>query len=227
MTSNKDKAIKDIIKEFEKLSNLILEQLNLLNKMLDTNNFDFSNDIIDSLEKNEELIDKYEVQLDNQIIKTIVLYKPVASDLRQIFAVYRMVINLERIGDLIVKIANRGVKVKNSDFYKKSSPMLLHMLHLASEMVEQSLLSFINSDTNSAISTIKKDADIDELNRKLLKKSIKNSDLQKEFQALIFNLTDIGTIISSIERIGDQATNIAEASIYAQLGTIIRHQDIT
>ncbi len=226
MTSIKDKAIKKIINEFEKLSNLTLEQLDLLKNMFEVKSGESYDDLLKKINKNEELIDKYEVNLDNQIIKTIVLYKPVASDLRQIFAVYRMVINLERIGDLVIKVANHNIKVKDSEFFKNSLPMLQHMLQVTSDMVRKSLTSFIDNDKEPALWTIKKDNEIDKLNRKLLKKSIKNSDLEKEFQSLILNLSDIGTIISSIERIADQATNIAEASIYSLIGAIVRHQDI-
>ena len=218
-------GIEKIIKEFEKYSTLILEQLDLLEIFLKINEEAEREDILQKLTQNEETIDKYEVILDNHIIKTIVLYKPVATDLRKIFSIYRMVINLERIGDQIVKIAKVNNKVKDIDAYKKTSKMIKLMLKQTSEMVRKSLLSFVNNDKDLAL-WIKKDTDIDELNKKLLKKAIQKSELEKEVQALILNLSDIGVIISSIERIGDQATNIAEASIYSIIGAIVRHTDI-
>ncbi len=226
MDSIKDIAIKTVTNEFEKLSNLLLEQLDSLNDFFNTDDKDLLIKISDNINKNEDLIDKFEVNLDNQIVKTIVLYKPVASDLRQIFAVYRMTISLERIGDLVLKIVKYSMKVNGFEFYKESLPLLREMLKLASENLKLSLISFINGDKESAINAIKNDKIIDSLNKKLLNKSMKNNGLEKEMRIFILNLANISTIVSAIERIGDQASNIAESSLYTILGAIVRHQDI-
>jgi len=226
MTSTKDIAIKNVIEEFEELSNLLLNQLDNLDDFFSNSDEESANRILKKIKKNENLINKFEVNLDNHIIKTIVLYKPVASDLRQIFAVYRMTISLERIGDLVIKIANFVLKVNDLEFYDTSVTMLREMLNLATDNLKLSLLSFINSDKDSAINAIKSDKAIDILNKKLLNRSMKKSGLEKEMRTLILNLSDIRTIVSAIERIGDQASNIAESSLYAKLGAIVRHQDI-
>ena len=226
MKSIKDKAIKNVVAEFEKLSNLLLSQLDSLNDYFETDNSDLSNQILLKIKETEILVNKFEVNLDNQIIKTVVLYKPVASDLRQIFAIYRMTINLERVGDLVIKIANYILKINDFEFYKNSANLLRKMLELATENLRLSLLSFFNADKELAIKAIKNDKDIDILNKKLLNQAMKKNGLEKEMRMLILNLSDIRTIVSAIERIGDQASNIAESSIYATIGAIVRHQDI-
>lgn len=226
MTTNKDTAIQKIIHEFEQLSNLIFAQLDILIKIFETYSDGIPDEVFQKLDENEKKIDKSEVKLDYQIINAIVLYKPVASDLRQLFAIYRMVINLERVADRVIKIANFIIKIKDTELLKKSSSVLLFMLKLASTMINRALLSFTNNDLKGAIWTIQKDEVIDDINKKLLKKTIKDSELSEEFQTLLISMADIGSIISSIERIGDHATNIAETSIYAFSGTNIRHKDI-
>jgi len=225
MTTNKDLAIQKIEKEFEKLSNLILEQLRLLQDMLNIEEKAGREKILQKLVTNEKLIDKYEVQLDEKIVKVIVLYHPLATDLRRLFAIYHMTINLERVGDLVVKITNTYLEIKDSSLQEESTSTLQNMLKIASKMVNKALLSFINNDTEFASWTINKDMEFDELNRKLLKKNIKSAGLPKKSQQLLNNLVDIRSIISSLERIGDHATNIAESSIYAISGSIIRHQN--
>jgi phosphate transport system protein len=50
--------------------------------------------------------------------------------------------------------------------------------------------------------------------------------LPEETQQLLLTFIHINSIISSIERIADHATNVAEASVYALDGTDIRHQHI-
>lgn len=227
MTVNKkESVIEKITNEFESFSNLILKQINLLTEAFGLEDKEELDKLLSELKKNEKKIDKYENILDKQIINTIVLYQPVASDLRILFASYRMVNNLERIGDLIVKIARYVSKLHGNNLYKESSMVLLDMFQLTAEMVNNSLLSFFNNDPSYALWTIKNDDVIDELNHKLLKKAMKNIPLNESSETLILTLVDIKAIISAIERIGDHSTNIAEASIYAIVGDNVRHREI-
>ncbi|MEN8157411.1 MAG: phosphate uptake regulator PhoU [Bacteroidota bacterium] len=225
MMTNKDLAIQKIEKEFEKLSNLILEQLLLLQKVINQEKDVHRKRIFQKLADNEEKIDRYEVQLDEQIIKVIVLYHPIATDLRRLFAIYHMTINLERVGDLVVKITNTCIEITDSNLLSASAPTLQNMLKITSKMVNRALLSFINNDAEFATWTINKDMEFDELNRKLLKKNIKSTGLPRESQHLLNSLVDVRSIISSLERIGDNATNIAESSLYFMTGSIMRHQN--
>ena len=225
MTTNKDLAIRKIEKEFEKLSNLILEQLGLLQDLLDKEVEVDKNTLLEKLISNEANIDKFEVQLDEKIVKVIVLHHPLATDLRRLFAIYHMTINLERVGDLVVKITNTFLEIENTTMQDQSASTLQNMLKITSKMVNRALLSFINNDEEFAKWTINKDMEFDELNKKLLKKNIKSAGLPKKSQEVLNNLVDLRSIISSLERIGDHATNIAESSIYSMTGTIIRHQN--
>jgi len=223
MAINKDLTIQKIEKEFEKLSNLVLEQLNLLDELIITPSEEVSKGLCLKLESNEKKIDSFEVQLDDSIIKAVVLFHPVATDLRRLFAIYHMTINLERVGDLVQKIMVIYRELRDSDLLAQSENELRNMLKITSNMVTGALLSFINNDQEIATKTIRSDATLDEMNRKLLKRVVKVTGLPKESQSVLNNLVDMRAIFSSLERIGDHATNIAEASIYAISGSNIRH----
>ncbi len=222
-TTKKEISFEKITNEFEEFSNLVLKQLDLLSNIFQTEE---KEKLFKVLNDNEKKIDKFENTLDKNIINAIVLYQPMASDLRRLFAIFRMVNNLERIGDLIVKISRYINKLSNCKLYKDSVSVLLNMLELTTEMVSKSLLSFFNNDPGYALWTIKNDDVIDELNHKLLKKAIHNVDNKLSNETLILTLVNLKSIISSLERIGDHSTNIAEASIYAIVGDNIRHRDI-
>ncbi len=227
MTTNKDKSIKEIYQLFESTSNLVLNQLDRVMKPLKEEGTEgISANRLEKLAKNERKIDENELKLDSMIVQTIVLYKPVASDLRRLFAVYRMINNLERIGDLTLKVANVIYKIQGDPFFMTVNPKLRTMLRQATKMVQSSLLSFVNKDVDLALATIKKDKELDQLNRSLLKDAIKNLNISAETSELLF-ITDIRSILSSIERIGDHATNIAEAAVYALSGSNIKHQDLS
>ena len=85
------------------------------------------------------------------------------------------------------------------------------------------MLSFINKDMELAIWTIKNEAVVDELNRKMLKKAISKAKKVEEKKNVLISFINIKEMVSNIERISDHAANIAEASIYAFEGKDIRH----
>ncbi|MBE9517183.1 MAG: phosphate uptake regulator PhoU [Bacteroidetes bacterium] len=223
MTTNRDLAIKKIEKDFEKISNLVLEQLQLLEELFTTDQKKRPDEIFLLLSKNEDKVDRYETQLDDNIIRTIVLYQPVAGDLRRLFAIYHMTINLERVADLVLTITTTYSELKDAELLEESRSALHQMLKITSAMVSKALLSFMNSDEELASRTIHKESAFDEFNKKLLKRTVKAAGLPKKSQSILNNLLDMRSMFSSIERIGDHATNIAESSIYAISGSNIRH----
>lgn len=222
---NRDLAIQKIEKDFEKISNLVLEQLQLLEELLITEQKERIKEIFHQLKKNEDKIDQSEIQLEELIIRTIVLYQPVAGELRRLFAIYHMTINLERVGDLVLAVT-LGIKdLENAELLEESRSALKQMVKQNSGLVSGSLLSFMNSDRAMATQTIQSDCTFDALNKKLLKRTIKVAGLPKKSQDILNNLLEMRTMFASIERIGDHATNIAESAIYAISGSNIRHQD--
>lgn len=226
MNSNKDNAIEKVLSEFVNFANLSLQQLDLLEKLMRSFNPNDPSEIISKMRKNEEQMDNYEVKISEKIINTIALYQPVASDIRKLMACYRMIINMERIGDLVMNIVYKLKRMKDPQIFKSSSELIDNMLIQSRDMVNKSLLSFIDNDKEYAIWTIKNDEVVDVLNTELLKKSIVRKDLPKDQEEMMLSFIDLKSILSGIERIADHATNIAEASIYSMEGTDIRHQDI-
>lgn len=222
MNTKKERSIEDVMTSFREMANLVLEQLNLIEKLMTSAVSDTEN-LIATINDNEKEIDKYEVLISDKFINSIVLYQPMASDLRKLIAVYRMTINLERIGDLVMNMTHNMETSGRSEEFRRMSDVILAMLQSGKVMVEKSLLSFVNSDTDYAIWTIKNDAIVDEMNQKLLINNISKSDLDSKIKEMLLSYVEIKNLITNIERIADHATNIAEASIYALQGTDVRH----
>jgi phosphate transport system protein len=224
MNIKKENAIQGVIEKFREYSNLILHQIALLEKVFSSGTLAIPEEIKDEVRKNEETSDQFEIKLSEKIIDTIVLQQPLASDLRKLMACYTMVINLERIGDLVVNIINFIPKIKDPEIFSQMNDVIYNMLIVSKNMVEKSILSFTHSDREYAIWTIKNDSVVDEMNHKLVKKAISKTNLPEETRQLLLTFIHINSIISSIERIADHATNVAEASVYALDGTDLRHQ---
>lgn len=219
----KNTAIQEIQSSFIEFANLILKQLELLEKQMNCKEPDICRETLEQIKVNEERIDQFEIEVSDKFIHALVLYHPVASELRKIIAIYRMSINLERIGDLVVNITNSVYKMQNSEAYSDMADVIFNMLMQSIKMVEKSLLSFINGDRDGAIWTIQNDTVVDKMNHKLLAKAIDRSEISDESKQMLYSFTNLRSIISNIERIADHATNIAEASIYSLDGTDIRH----
>lgn len=224
MTTRKDEAIKSILTDFEQFANLVLRQLDLLEKVLSSGETEISKDISKEILENEKKLDKFEVKLSDKIVNTIVLYQPVASDIRKIIACYRITISLERVGDLVTNILRFLENIRIPEIYTNLSDVVANMLVQSSTMVNKALLAFTSGDKEFAVWTIKNDSVVDELNRKMLKKAIKKSKISDENKHLLTSFISMNSMVANIERIGDHATNIAEAAIYSIEGKDIRHE---
>ncbi len=223
MNTKREESISEIIGSFEMMSDLVLAQLKLLEKLMAESKDPAADKLLDEIHDNEEKIDRFEVTISDQIINTIVLYQPVASDIRKIIAIYRITINLERVGDLILNIIDSLESIKDTEEFKALNEVINSMLLTGISMVEKSLLSFVNRDSEFAVWTIKNDEVVDEMNRKLLINSIKKARVGDKTREMLLSYIDLKNIITNLERIADHATNIAEASIYSLQGTDIRH----
>jgi len=226
MTIKKDDAIHEIEADFEKMANIVLEQLDYMEHFVTSGELKVSDEVMDLITKNEKEIDKIEVKLSDRIVNTIVLHKPVASELRRIIACYRILLNLERIGDLVMNISNFIKKIKTPELYSQFNEILSNMAILSAKMVRKSLLAFTNDDRELAIWTIKNDDILDEVNNKLLKKLLHKTDSEEKDRHLLTSMITIKEMMSNIERIADYATNIAEAAIYSIEGKDIRHHKL-
>jgi len=223
MSVKKDEAIKEILADYESLANLVLQQLDILEPLIINSELHLSDEQFSTMHNNEVIINKWEVKLSDKIVNTIVLYQPVASEIRSLIALYRIIISLERIGDLTVSITNSMKDIISEAIYASLSDFISNMMILSAEMVKNAMLSFMNKDMDLAIWTIRNDAVVDELNRKMLKKAIGKAQKAEEKKNILISFINIKEMVSNIERISDHAANIAEASIYAFAGKDIRH----
>lgn len=223
MSLKKEEAIRDIMADYESFANQVLTQLDILEQLIAAGELHISDEQYEAIKGNEDKLDKWEVKLSDKIVNSIALYQPVASEIRSLMALYRISINLERIGDLAMSIIRFMREIKNEEIYANLVDFISNMMILSVKMVKNAMLSFINKDMDLAIWTIKNEEVIDELNRKMLKKTISNAKKVEEKKNILISFINIKEMVSNIERISDHAANIAEASIYAFEGKDIRH----
>ncbi len=172
--------------------------------------------------RNREIeIDSLQIKLGKYCFRLLAVQSPVARDLRMILSIISANTALERMGDLSLNIAKRGKNLKEDPLLENSLNCLESMFVHISLMVLNCLDSFINEDEKQARKVIVQDQKADDLKDKIcveLKKCI----LQNT--KLIDTCIQLVGIAEKLERVGDQATNIAEEVVFLQTGLDIKHQ---
>jgi len=167
-------------------------------------------------------IDEREVQIEEECLKILALHQPVARDLRFVIAVLKINNDLERVGDIVVNIADRGVRLSEFPVTDLQDKIML-MGRLAREMLNDSLDALITQDVRKAVAVIARDDEVDRLNVEVIKGVIARAT-PGNTGAMTEALILIHSVARDLERIGDHATNIAEDVAYLVDGTIIRHK---
>jgi phosphate transport system protein len=164
-------------------------------------------------------IDKREVEVEEECLKLLALYQPVATDLRFIVTALKINNDLERIGDLAANIADRAESLATAP--PITAPFDYQaMAESATDMLRKSVDALVNLDTALAREVLLSDDAVDALNRTTYEKVCSAARRTPEN---IDPLLRIMTVSHNLERIADHATNIAEDVIYMVEGKIVRH----
>jgi phosphate transport system protein len=169
---------------------------------------------------NDAVIDRMEVEVEEECLKIFALYQPVANDLRFVVAVLKINNDLERMGDLARNIAKRVT------YLSKAEPMELPvdfrgMAQQAQNMVKQSLDALVNADAALARQVREEDDAVDESRQRIRQQilaAIRRNPERTEY------LLKFNSVSKHLERLADMATNVAEDVIYMVEGEIVRHQ---
>jgi phosphate transport system protein len=170
--------------------------------------------------RGDKAINDMEEELDAACVRIIALYQPVAIDLRQVMAVDHLIVELERLGDLAVNVAEEAlnlVQLPKSEIHRDLSRMSRMVQH----MLRDSLRAFLSQDAVLAREVCKQDDEVDYLDRALIQELLEYMGRSQEAVAL--GQSQI-TVVRNLERAGDHATNIAEQVVYMVEGESIRHR---
>ena len=175
--------------------------------------------LVDLVKSKDREIDLLEVDIEEDCLKTLALHQPVANDLRVLIAILKINIDLERIGDLAVNIAEQVGPVSDEDPVDKRGVLPI-MASRAQAMLRKSLDSVVNLDTTMAREVLEADDEVDRYYQDIKEEVM--SDL-KQMPVNVDGLVRVMEVSRQIERIADLATNIAEDTIYIVDGDIVRH----
>jgi phosphate transport system protein len=170
------------------------------------------------VEKDEE-INLLEVTVDKHCLRLLALEQPMARDLRFIIGCLRIAVDLERVADQAVNVAQRAQFLSTRPPLPPNQAME-QLAETAMDMLSSVITAFINQNVSQAADVCQMDDNADELNVTVLKNLL--DYMVNEVPAVE---RSVQTIIAArcLERAADQATNIAETVIFMVKGVNVKH----
>ena len=165
------------------------------------------NEVVQVLTERQQTIDALYPEIEELVNREILLQAPVASDLRFLLSVLRIVPELERSHDLMVQIASRSNHILGEDLSPRTRGIVERMGNLASEMWRHAVDSWYQRDRSAAPALEARDDEMDELHASLI------AELASGGMALPVTM-EMTLVARFYERLGDHAVNIARRVVY-------------
>ena len=196
----------------EDMANLVEASLNNLLFAIENNDDDLAKQIM----KDDRQVNHLERKIEAQCLSLITKQQPIASDLRMVSSILKVVTDIERIGDHASDISELILRLHHVklDTY---SAHLHSMIAAARKMVHNAVSAFIDRNRERSAEVILSDDIVDELFNKV--KADVTNHLKTENKG-VDECIDILMIAKYLERIGDHAVNICEWEIFKETGAI-------
>ncbi len=165
-------------------------------------------------------INDYECRVDSESLKLLALHHPVAKDLRFIVGSMRMLVNIERLGDEAVNIAER-VLVLTSETRLPVHGNLRQLADLALELMAASIACYMDLDDAAALRIIEQNAAALELNVRIFRDV--TTEMIKESRP-VERAVQQAFVAHSLKRACDQCANIAESTIFIRRAVDYKHK---
>jgi phosphate transport system protein len=181
-----------------------------------------SADLIAEVKMLDRHIDRDEMESDELALRVLALRQPVAHDLRLLATAFKLVTDLERIGDEAVNIAERAEEAGEGSKLVPH-PHLRTMADLTQQMLRDALDAFVDADVVRAERVRLGDDAVDELYGKTLSEMMSFMAQNPERISAAMGVINVAKYL---ERIADHATNIAEEVIFMVAGHDVRHESL-
>ena len=179
-------------------------------------------DLAGQVLRDEERVNRMEVEIDRDLSGIIARRQPTARDLRLLIAISKIIANLERVGDEAARIGRVVQRLAAVGMPGRRLPVgdLQFECDLAVAQLRKSLDAFARLDTRLALEVLKHDDEIDQEFEGMMRKLI---TYMMEDPRTISSSIDLVFVAKAVERVGDHAKNLAEAVIYIVKGADVRH----
>lgn len=167
-------------------------------------------------------IDIEEIRIEEECLKTLALYQPVASDLRTIISYIKINTSLERMADFACHMAERAINLTHHSPQSEQEMFdFTPMTTLVQDMILNTLNIVDTGDFIMAHKIIEQDDAVDAMRNE--HRSHAKAAILSNPSAAEYYIDCIG-LARDLERIADLATDICQQIIYLRTGFITRHK---
>ncbi|WP_306059672.1 phosphate signaling complex protein PhoU [Natronococcus wangiae] len=194
------------------MSEVVMERLRMGLDALEQKDEDLAREVIEG----DGEVNRMYLDLEQECIELLALQQPVASDLRFIASTFKIITDLERIGDLAVNLGEYTLDAEDDRFPDVD---VQEMGGLTLEMIEDSMIAYDTENTDACRELAARDDDVDRFAeraseivvRDLIERELESPD---EVERLLQDVSRLLLTIRDLERVGDHAVNIAARTLY-------------
>ena len=195
------------------MSEIVLERLRMGLDALEQKDDETAWEVI---EGDHEINEMY-LDLESDCVDLLALQQPVAGDLRFIAATFKIITDLERIGDLATNLGDYSLDAQQAVFPDVD---VQEIGDATIEMVEDAMAAYATEDAEACYAIADRDEEIDALcerasetvARDLIERE--GVDSEEEIQRLMQDVYRLLLTIRDLERVGDHAVNVAARTLY-------------
>lgn len=200
-----------------RLAAAVIEAIPRATTVLLDGDLDGANELI----RSDDAIDALSLEVEERCYQLLALQAPVASDLRQLVAIVKMVGDIERSADLCVNICKAARRIYGHDLDPRLRGLISRMSEQAQQLFSAALTSFELNDAAMAAAIDDMDSFLDGLQREFVRTIFENHAGEKiDLQVAI----QMAMVARFYERIGDHAVNIGERVQYLVTGWLPEHK---
>ncbi|SFZ86304.1 phosphate transport system protein [Devosia enhydra] len=163
----------------------------------------------------DKALDALHRGLDEMAVSIIARRQPMASDLRMIVTSIHIASDLERVGDMAKQVARRALQIEGLSLNPRFYNGVKHLSDLILRQLKGALDAYATRNAAEAIAICNGDDEVDALHTSLFRELL---TYMMEDPRTISQCTNLLFCAKSLERVGDHATNIAEAAYYLETG---------
>ena len=215
-----DQHLDELRNEFLRMGGAVEDSIALAIRSLTERSDEVAREAIAS----NDVIDAWEVAIEEKILALLATHQPVGRDLRLAATMMKINYDLERMNDQAVNIAERALELNRVPLLK---PLIdiPRMADIAQGMVKDALDAFVNLDAGLAREVCRRDDEVDLLRDQVFRELL--TYMRGGQPDTVDRAIQLILVSRHIERIGDHSSNISENTVFLAEGRIIRHQKDT
>jgi phosphate transport system protein len=197
------------------MSELVLDRLRLGLSALETKDESMAREVIEG----DDEVNQLYLDLEQDCVDLLALQQPVASDLRFIAATFKIITDLERIGDLATNFGEYSLEAERDVLPEVD---IQEIAEIVIGMIESAMEAYDRKDSEKCYEIGATDDEVDDrceaasesVVRDLIEREIDADSSEGEIERLMADVSRLLLSIRDIERVGDHAVNIAARTLY-------------